>query len=265
MISWTLVAPLVDEFGRHVLPLALISVRLVPVAFMCPLLGGTSAPMHVTLGVVLALSLFLHVEGGVSAELEDASLFAVAGTALRECIVGVCLGLVASLPFDSARMGGRFIDLFRGSSAEAALPLAGTREAATGDALYHLLVALAASAVAMPLTLAALSRSFWLVHVGAPVNSNALAMEVARLVGSAFSTGLAIGAPIAAMSLMVDALLGLASRATQGMSLQEAGTPLRILGGGAMAWLAIGVFAERLQAAAVGAPDAMIQLLELAQ
>ena len=61
---------------------------------------------------------------------------------MKELTYGTSVGLIAALPFDAARMGGRFIDLFRGTSAEASLPVAGTRESATGDGLYQLLVAL---------------------------------------------------------------------------------------------------------------------------
>ena len=46
----------------------------------------------------------------------------------HEASVGLLVGMGAALPFDGARMGGRLIDLVRGTSAEAALPVAGHRE-----------------------------------------------------------------------------------------------------------------------------------------
>lgn len=236
----------VEGLHPHVVAVALVSARLIPVAFLCPLFGGTHAPTHVKLGVVLALAGFLHGAGGVAAP-QVASAVELSGLAARELVFGVCLGLVASLPFDVARMGGRFSDLFRGSSAEAALPMAGTKEAATGDALYHLLLALGAAGGLLPLFLSALTRSYALVPLGAARPSEALALELAGLVGAAFSTGFALGAPVAALSLTIDLGLGLASRAAPSMSLQETGTPLRILAGGAVLWLSIGLLAARLQ------------------
>lgn len=236
----------VDTLQPHVVAVALVSTRLLPVALLCPLFGGSHAPTHVKLGVVLALAGFLHGAGGIGAP-HAGSAMELAGFAARELIFGVSLGLVASLPFDVARMGGRFIDLFRGSSAEAALPMAGTKEAATGDALYHLLLALGAAGGLMPLLLGALTRSYALVPLGAAHPSEELGLELARLVGAAFSTGFALGAPIAALSLTIDLGLGLASRAAPSMSLQETGTPLRILAGGAVLWLSVGLLATRLQ------------------
>ncbi|MEW5739548.1 MAG: flagellar biosynthetic protein FliR [Myxococcota bacterium] len=263
MSAWSSLTPMVDALQPHVVATALIGARLVPVAFLCPLLGGSHAPTHVKLGLVLALSLFLHVAGGIGLPPGAVNAFDFVGIAFKEVLLGTTLGLIASLPFDAARMGGRFIDLFRGSSAEAALPMAGTKEAATGDALYHLLLALASTGVVMPLTLAALFKSYTLAPLGTFVHSEDVAMQVAALVGGAFATGLAIGAPIAGASLAVDACLGLASRAAPGMNLQDTGAPLRILGGGAVIWLAVGLFAARLQEYAAGTPDAMRLLLDL--
>lgn len=263
MSAWTQLTPVVDALQPHVVATALIGARLVPVAFLCPLLGGTHAPTTVKLGLVLALATFLHVAAGVGLPVDAVTAFDFVGIAFKEVLLGTTLGLIASLPFDAARMGGRFIDLFRGSSAEAALPMAGSKEAATGDALYHLLLALAATGVVMPLTLGALFKSYALAPLGTFVHTEAVALQAAALVGGAFATGLAIGAPIAGVSLAVDACLGLASRAAPNMNLQETGAPLRILGGGAVVWLAVGLFAERLQAFALGTPLDVEKLLTI--
>lgn len=263
MSAWAQLQPVVDALRPHVVATALIGARLVPVAFLCPLLGGTHAPTTVKLGLVLALSTFLHVAAGVGFPESAVTALDFAGIAFKEVLLGTTLGLIAALPFDAARMGGRFIDLFRGSSAEAALPLAGTREAATGDALYHLLLALAATGVVMPLTLGALFKSYALVPLGSFVHTDAVALRAAALVGGTLATGLAIGAPIAGVSLAVDACLGLASRAAPNMNLQETGAPLRILGGGAVVWLAVGLFAARLQEFATVMPTEALGLLPL--
>lgn len=250
----------IETLQPHVLAIALIGARLIPVAFLCPLFGGSHAPMHVKLGVVLALALFLHGAGGVNAPAGLLSAFDFAALSAQELLFGTSLGLVAALPFDAARMGGRFIDLFRGSSAEAALPMAGSKEAATGDALYHLLLALGSAGVLMPLMLAALMKSYGLVALGSFHHTEDVALHLAGLVGTAFATGFAIGAPIAGLTLTIDACLGLASRAAPNMNLQETGAPLRILGGGAVIWLMVGVVASRLQDFGLTHADELISL-----
>jgi flagellar biosynthetic protein FliR/type III secretion protein T len=47
------------------------------------------------------------------------------------------------------------------------------------------------------------------------------------------------------------------------MNLQDTGAPLRILGGGAVIWLAVGLFAARLQEYAAGMPTEAWKVLAL--
>jgi flagellar biosynthesis protein FliR len=239
-------AHLVHALSPHVAAVALCSARLLPAVFLCPVLGGSAAPTTVKLGVVLALSLCVHLAGGVDAGAESWVDFTA--MLVREVVFGLVLGLIASLPFDGARIGGKFIDLFRGSSAEAALPHAGTREAAAGDGLYQLLVALVAQGAVFPLIVKSLFHSFALVRLGAYVHSEAEAMNIVGLAGTALGTGLAIGAPVAAAALAVDCVLGLASRASPQMRLQDVAAPLKILAGAAVFFLTLGTIAERLLA-----------------
>ena len=248
-----------------IVEVALCSARLLPVAFLCPLLGGQAAPTTVKLAVVLSLALFLHQAAGVELLAPVESPVMLAGLALKELAYGTSIGLIAALPFDAARMGGRFIDLFRGTSAEASLPVAGSREAAVGDGLYQLLVGLVVTGALFPVVLSGLLRGFGAVRLGAFVPSEAAALHVVALAGGAMATGLAVGAPIAAAVLTVDCLVGLASRAAPQMNLQDLGAPLRILGGGALVWLAVGVICERLLAAVAHLDDALVLLGEAAR
>ncbi|RYZ38010.1 MAG: type III secretion protein [Myxococcaceae bacterium] len=251
--------------GPHILAVALCAARLVPIAFLCPLLGGQAAPTTVRLGLVLALSLFLHLEAGVGLAGPVETPLVMAALVVRELAYGVSVGLVSALPFDAARMGGRFIDLFRGTSAEASLPMAGSRESATGDGLYHLLVARVVSGALFPLVISALLRGFGVVRLGAFVPTEAATLHVVVMVGGAMATGLAVGAPVAAAALAVDCFLGMASRAAAQVNLQELGAPLRILGGGALLWLGVGLLCERLLAGVVSTEGALALLGEVAR
>ena len=257
MTVWALVQLEIDGLAPHAMAVSLIAARLLPIAVLSPIFGGVSAPMNVKLGLVLCVALFLHTSAGVGCPAPPLTLLELTRDSISEVVLGLAFGLIASLPFDSARIGGRFIDVFRGSSAEAALPLAGTKEAATGDVLYHLLLAMAATGLAMPMWLTALLRSFGVVPLGRFIHSEALALQLTSLVGTALATGLAIGAPIAALSLTVDLFIGLAARAAPSMNVQDLGAPVRILAGGMVTWLGIGLIAQRLLAHSEAMTDAM--------
>ena len=220
------------------------TLRILPLALLCPVFGGQLVPPSVRLAVAGAFALALRPLVGAGAG------FSVDFWArgVREAGVGLALGLGAALPFDAARIGGRLIDLVRGTSAEAALPGAGHRESATGDMLYQLLVSLALAGGVLPATLRALGRSYLLLPPGTASLGSGSAVALAELLGIALAVGLSIAAPVVALSWATDAAVGLALRAAPGLPMGEVGVPVRILGGAAVLWLSLGVVSQRLLA-----------------
>ena len=251
-----------ELWAPSLVAVALCSARLLPVALLCPLLGGQAAPTPVKLGLVLSLALFLHHEAGVALERPVETPLQLAALVMKELTYGTSVGMVAALPFDAARMGGRFIDLFRGTSAEASLPVVGSRESATGGALHELLMGVVLAGGMMPVMLAGLIRGFGWVRLGASVSGEAAALYVVELAGGAMATGLAVGAPVAAAAMAVDGLAALVSRVSPQVNLRDLSAPLRILAGGALLWLGVGVLCERLLASFVESQDALWRLAE---
>jgi type III secretion protein T len=246
----------VEGARAELLTWALASMRVLPIALLCPLLGGSLVPAGVRLAVAGALGLALRPLAGT---IPDVSLDFLVRCG-REGAVGLVMGLGAALPFDAARIGGRLIDLVRGTSAEAALPVAGHRESATGDVLYQLLLSLALAGGALPVLVRAIGRSHALLPVGS-VFAGGGATSVARLVGVALATGLAVAAPVVALSWATDAAVGLVVRATPGLPATELATPVRILGGGALLWLSLGTVADRMLGLALSPPDWLAEVL----
>jgi flagellar biosynthetic protein FliR/type III secretion protein T len=244
----------------HVASVALISARLLPMVFLCPLLGGEALPSFVKVALALCLACGFHSGGVHAPEAFAASEWRLGAAAVRECLVGVAIGLVAGLPFDAARMGGRFIDLFRGASAEAALPQTGSRESATGDVLYQLVLAWAAQGPLFGVVTSALWHSFVVLPLGGTALTGG-AFEVITLAGTALATGLGVGAPIAGLALLVDFTLGLWGKVAPGLSPHELRAPLKLLGGGAVLWLVVGLVAERLLALVARTPSVLAHLL----
>jgi type III secretion protein T len=113
--------------------------------------------------------------------------------------------------------------------------------------------------------LSGLVRGFGWVPLGAYVPGEGAVLRVVGLAGGAMATGLAIGAPVAAAVMAVDCLVGLVSRAAPQVNLQDVGAPLRILAGGALLWLGVGLFCERLLAGFLEVEDALFQLAEVAR
>jgi type III secretion protein T len=238
-----------DLARPHLLAVALCAARLAPAAFLSPLLGGQAAPPTVRLSVALCLSLFVHFGLGVEPGLApDAPVFDIGAAFARELWCGVAMGYVAALPFDAARMAGRFLDTFRGANAEAVLPATGSREAATGDFLYQLLCAVVFAGPLYRMAVGSLVASFAAAPLGLAVGpSTGAAMEVALTRAlAALSAALAIGAPAAAVSLVVDLAVGIAGRVSPALSVRELGPPARLMLGAAAILLTLGTASARL-------------------
>jgi flagellar biosynthetic protein FliR/type III secretion protein T len=248
---------IVDSLRPHVVAVGLIATRILPATFLCPIFGGQAAPQTVRIALCLALSLHAHLAGDIKPGfLSDAG--ALAAAFARELLCGTVIGLIAALPFDAARMGGRFLDTFRGANAEASLPATGSREAATGDLLYQLLCAIAFAGVGYRLLAVAILGSFRAAPLGLPgaLDTAALADLVVARAGSALAAGLAIGAPAAAISLLVDAALGIAARAAPQLSIRDVGAPAKLLVGAAAILLSLGTASQRLLEEIAGAAEA---------
>jgi flagellar biosynthesis protein FliR len=120
--------------------------------------------------------------------------------------------------------------------------------------LYQLLLSLALAGGALPVFVRAVGRSFALLPLGGALGA-AGAAGVARLVGVCLATGLAVAAPVVALSWATDAAVGLVGRATPGLPATELATPARILGGAAVLWLSLGLVADRMLGLALSPLD----------
>jgi flagellar biosynthetic protein FliR/type III secretion protein T len=253
----TALLPSIDGLIPELLGAALVSMRLLPVALLCPLLGGQLAPTQVRLAIALCLALALRPLAGPSPA-DGPVLWAKFAC---EAGVGLTIGLAASLPFDAARVSGRLIDLVRGTSAEAALPIAGHREAATGDLLHQWILCLALASGALPALVRALARSYLLLPLGAAGLEQEGAVALGRLVCLALATGLSIAAPVLALAWATDAALALVARAAPGLPTHDLAAPVRILGGAGVLWLSLGLVADRLLQWVADAPLSWTALL----
>lgn len=214
-----------DALLSHATAWGLLAARLLPVTFLCPLLGARVLPTSVRLGLLLGLGLFVRF--GAQISVPRVELAELPWAMAREAMLGTGLGLVAALPFEAARMGGRLIDTIRGASAEAILPHVGSREAATGDFLYQLLLVLALATGGLPRLLGALTQSFVQLPV---LGAAALQPEpIVTRISEAFALGLKIGAPTAVAVLAVDATLAVTSVVAPRAAQRELVAPLRLL------------------------------------
>lgn len=235
----------VQSVGSHVVPAALHCARLLPVAMLCPFLGGPAVPAIVRIALATALGAAAYAAGGTPGAI-DGVAFAFA--ALREVAFGVVLAFVSTVPFEAARAGGRLVDTLRGATlGELHVAPMRQRESATGDLLSHWTVVLAASAGGDRLVVSALLGTFHAAPVGAPLASTGVE---AVLTGGAeiLACAVAIGAPAAAGLVAADLAVTAAARLSPLLGVPSIAQPARAAVGTLAVALPVALLAGKLTA-----------------
>ncbi len=220
----------VSDLAPSILAAGLHGLRLLPVALLCPFLGGPLVPGIVRLALAFGLGASAWAAGGCLPFTAD-GLAVLAGGA-RELGLGTALALVASMPFEAARAGGRLIDTLRGATlAELHVAALRQRESASGDLLAQALVVLAATAGGDRLVVHALLETFRAVPAGTAAHSVGLLAMTGASAGELLSLALALGAPAAAGVLAADLALALAARLAPQLQASSAAQPARAAAG----------------------------------
>ncbi|MBX7115377.1 MAG: flagellar biosynthetic protein FliR [Myxococcaceae bacterium] len=233
-------------FAPHLAGVTLCALRLLPVTLMCPLLGGVALTTTVRLTLTLALAGAVHIHGADAPLAAAHDLAAFTTACASEVLLGTVIGFLSSLPFDAARMTGRFIDTFRGASAEVVLPLAGSREAASGELLHQLLIVGAIVSGAMSDFIRALWLSFRTLPIGTWSVSSFDPTPALSALSTAFAVSFIIGAPVACIALLVDAGLAAAARLAPKMSLHDMAASGRLMAGAVVLLLGVNALNTQL-------------------
>ncbi|RMG19943.1 MAG: type III secretion protein [Deltaproteobacteria bacterium] len=223
---------------------ALGGARILPVVLFAPTFGGRLLPMPVRVGTALGLALFCCPQ--VPAPEGAAYLCALA----REGVVGLCLGLLAALPFELARSAGGLMDTARGAGMLRLLvPGAKAQTTPGGQMLHLLLLAWITGAGGDRLLVLGLARSFAALPAGAPW-PDAAAAEVADFVLSAtcelLAAALTLAAPVLLSALLADLVLGVCARVAPQLPLYFLGLPAKGAAGLFVLALGLGEVASRL-------------------
>jgi flagellar biosynthetic protein FliR len=111
--------------------------------------------------------------------------------------------------------------------------------------------------------LRALSRSFDYLPVGSVVANQLLSRDLVRVVGSLFSLGIQIAAPLLLATMMIDLLLGFLSKASPQLPVLLLGIPIKTLTGYALLMAAVTLWPgilERRFAMAIASAERMMHM-----
>jgi flagellar biosynthesis protein FliR len=239
----------------------LVGARVAGLMTFCPFLGSTAIPASLKAALTLLVTALLYpLHGPVRVTL---SLWEWAAVALGEVVIGVVLGLAASLLVEAALLAGQILGVQMGYSLAVLFDpntQADTPVLAQFEQLATILIFLQLNVHHW--LLRAVARSFDYLPPGAAFSSIAVS-SILRAAGAIFLTGAQIAAPVLSASLIVDLMLGFLGKASPQMPVLFIGLAVKNLLGLAILMAVIAfwprLFAERF-AASIGWAEQWLHL-----
>lgn len=193
--------------------------RVVPILVLAPFMGGKNFPVPIRIMFSSALVLLflpqnlLTIQGNIPYDL------VFVGLMLKEMLIGVVLGFLASIPFFVVQMSGSFIDHSRGSSAlQVNDPTTQSQTGPIGILFNYVLLAVFFGLNGPFFFFDGLAQSYVLIPIDQLVSPLLLAAsgpywkQSGALAGFMFALSVQLAAPAIIGILFTDLFLGIANR-----------------------------------------------------
>ncbi len=210
----------------------LVFVRCSGMMLAAPMFGAMNAPasvrVYVTLAISMAMTALIRPEiGHIPVHLGE-FILAVA----NEAVAGLLIGAFFSLVLHAATMAGALIDLQMGLGLSQALnPVTGVPVSVIAQFKYLLCLIVFLRLDAHHLMLGSFLQSYHTLPTISASMMAGLQDSLVGLVASMTLLALQMAAPVAAVSFVVDAALGLVNRAVPQMPALLVGLPAKVLMG----------------------------------
>jgi flagellar biosynthetic protein FliR len=207
--------------------LGLLLIRPGTLIMLMPGLGGSHIEPRVKVGLVVLLAIGLLPSVPVPGAAIDASLVILVA---REAAIGLSIGFVLHALMVGAEFAGHLSGQQIGFSYGATIdPQSGVRNNVVST-LYSLLATLGFLAInGHHAVLRALAASYARLPIGAGHIDASLVGAVRDIFALVFTVGVRLAAPIVAVLLVVEVVVGLISRSQPALSSMVIGYPLRII------------------------------------
>jgi flagellar biosynthetic protein FliR len=207
----------------------LVFVRCSAMLFASPIFGAQNVPVQIRIYITLAISAALTFiikpdSGGVPQDLYTLTL-AIG----HELVAGILIGTFLSLVLQAAQMAGAFIDVEMGlSSSQILNPIDGVQVSIIAQFKYMLALIIFLQIDAHHVMLQALVHSYHAMPAPTMAQIPAIQTNLVTLLTQLSLLAIQIAAPVAAVSMVVDAALGVIGKAVPQMQVFMVGMPAKI-------------------------------------
>ncbi len=220
----------------------LVLARVSGIFSVAPIFGQARVPGQVRIILSVAMAAAVTPVVTTPVLLADKHLLPFVLALGREAVIGLSIGLVATLLLSAAQMAGELMDHSIGFGLSGMIdPVTNMQMPVIAKFLELLTALLFLSSGAYQYLIKALADSYMVLGPGEPSNLAFAARPITALFISMFIVALKIAAPILGILLLLDLALGLVARTTPQMNLLMVGFPLKIGGGMAAVLVALPV------------------------
>lgn len=210
----------------------LVFVRCSAMMFASPMFGAQNLPIQIRIFATLALSAALTITIRPHVGPPPQDLYTLAFAMGHELVAGLLIGTCMSLVLQAAQMAGAFIDLQMGLGLSQALnPITGVPVSIIAQFKYLLALVVFLSINGHHVMLGAFVHSYDTMPSPTMAGLPAIQNSFIGLVTDLSLLALQIAAPVAAVSLVVDAALGVINKAVPQMQIFLVGLPAKIIMG----------------------------------
>lgn len=240
------------DMTRYVLVGTLMLMRLLPITFITPFLGGKLVPpeTRMSLAFLLLLLSFPYAQDFMSGPITlNPIVFVV--LMFKELFIGFVVGFLSSKVFLAMEMAGRMLDTLRGSNmAEVQVPEIQLRATPLGDFLFHLLLILYMGINGHIFFIDSLIESFRIVPVDGWPRFGGSFEEWVELVlhygASMFTIAFAITFPGMFATFMLDVVFGMLNRVAPQLNAYTLAMGIKSLAGIAFLFFSLSLVISQL-------------------
>ncbi len=210
----------------------IVFVRCSAMLMVSPMFGAQNSPIQVRIFTTLAIAGALTCALKPSIGAPPAELYELLGAVFKEVIAGLLIGTFMSLVLQAAQVAGAIIDMQMGLAMSQTLnPLTGVPVTVLSQFKYMLALVVFLSMDCHHQMIIAFTRSYQTMPPLSYETIPAVQTGIASLLGQLGLLSLQMAAPVLAVSLIVDAGLGIVSKAVPQMQAMLVGLPAKVIMG----------------------------------
>jgi flagellar biosynthetic protein FliR len=239
--------PTLEPILPHVLPMLMVIVRMTGLFLFTPMLSSGSVPYQfkALLAFVFGLSVYPFVpHAGAFVPGGSLNLVEIAPMLFAELIIGIAIGLIASIPLLAVQMGGYVMGYQVGLSlAESFNPELDANGSVTGDILFYLAAFIFIASGGFDVIFATLVDSFATVPIGSFATSDVPLALLLSVISSGFDLAMRVATPVMVVVSMIMLAMGFVMKTMPQINIMSIGFAAKIIAGLAIMLVSVGAIA----------------------